>query len=718
MAEPTELPDLMHAPYNFVPLPPVVMEPDWQAAVTQDVPLADGVCGTFPIRIEAVTPLLVGGERVKHDKRPTEVRFLLGPDNVHYLPGSSLKGMIRALVEIASFGRMSAVADRRFPIRDLSAGLSGLYLPRVREVHAGWLRFEGGNWRVTPCHYARIRSAALGIDTQYAPFKFASAKYERFYGLCSSERALVLEKRGLGPDDTILELAPAGASGARKGRIVLTGQPNANRPSERSPKDVAAELLAAEEAQTSGETSSKKTKKHVPKHLDFVFYDREDFDLVIDDDVIKRFRDVNEQADRSVNPQGRGHYETGMSTWDYFKTNRGRNLFGGEIPIFYTKNGRGDITSFGLSRMFPIPSDASVGVILKSTSRQQVALGHGMDLATLMFGCIGDQDTDATAALKGRVSFSHCMVEPGWEPELQPPCVLGPPKASFSPGYLVQPHDGDGRLRGQNYVSWMDSDAKLRGWKRYPVRPPALAGVRGPPPNANVKVQTQLETMPSGSRFTGDVRVHNLGTVELGALLWAITLGGDPARRHAFGMGKPLGLGQIRIEIDEAAWTRTMRANAGGPAPSPSECMRLFEEHMLLFCRRSAGMTSWKQSDPIRTLLAMADPEQVREVKGRPVGPAGLLETMPLADFRRRKGSSGLNSVSQVLMPYLRKPAAGAAAKAVLARKGSAVVYQGEEKVVLLEDLTQAAVDRNAKVNVQFGSDPEPVDARDLSVES
>ncbi|HFD17052.1 MAG TPA: hypothetical protein ENJ38_12220, partial [Rhodospirillales bacterium] len=50
----------------------------------------------------------------------TQVHPFRLPDGRYAIPGSSLKGLIRAVVEIAGFGRMRMVDDIRPGLRDIS----------------------------------------------------------------------------------------------------------------------------------------------------------------------------------------------------------------------------------------------------------------------------------------------------------------------------------------------------------------------------------------------------------------------------------------------------------------------------------------------------------------------------------------------------------------------------------------------------------------------
>lgn len=62
-----------------------------------------------------------------------------------------------------------------------------------------------------------------------------------------------------------------------------------------------------------------------------------------------------------------------------------------------------------------------------------------------------------------------------------------------------------------------------------------------------------------GTEFTFDIHVTNLSKVELGALLWLLSL--PENHFHRFGGGKPLGFGSVRLEID---WENTHLHDGNG----------------------------------------------------------------------------------------------------------------------------------------------------------
>lgn len=114
------------SPYNFVPVASRVFLPDWAAQVSQDVPFSDGISGWFEIEVEATTPIYVrnGGDlpernpdNPQHWLKDREVQsFFKLPNGSFAIPGSSIKGVIRSVLEIASFGKFSPVDPKRYGV--------------------------------------------------------------------------------------------------------------------------------------------------------------------------------------------------------------------------------------------------------------------------------------------------------------------------------------------------------------------------------------------------------------------------------------------------------------------------------------------------------------------------------------------------------------------------------------------------------------------------
>jgi CRISPR-associated protein (TIGR03986 family) len=119
--------------------------------------------------------------------------------------------------------------------------------------------------------------------------------------------------------------------------------------------------------------------------------------------------------------------------------------------------------------------------------------------------------------------------------------VLGAPKPTTYQHYLVQEDESKA-----GSIHWDDKRARLRGHKLYWHRPGAKIKEAG----ANQqKVATKFLPAKAGAKFHARIRYENLRPHELGALLTALELPQGCA--HKLGMAKPLGLGSFRISIKE-----------------------------------------------------------------------------------------------------------------------------------------------------------------------
>ncbi|MGP9820777.1 TIGR03986 family type III CRISPR-associated RAMP protein [Salinarimonas sp. NSM] len=660
--------DPIHAPYNFVPLPDRVCLPDWHDAVSQDVPLADGFSGVVNFTLLALTPLIVGGERTKQDDGITVVDFVRAPEGEReYLPGSTLKGMVRAVVEIASFGRFHPVANRRFAIRDLTPAGGKEYRDFVRRVNAGWLRYDAADgWTIERCKYARIATSSLGITNlgdekwKQAPSKHRDVA-KRWKQDEHALTAWVRDKTAsTDPDRHVVELCDEDDPNAREVTIVLTGQPSGS------------------------------------KKLDFVFYDDSGKRVPVRTEIMEKFRDVHEDRDKASDPVGRGVFQDNESSWEFW---RGAH----RIPVFYVTDGSG-VAALGLARMFRYPGRATVHELRRNSGQRAHERRARPDLAELIFGRIDEEAPaagDRSGALRGRVAFGHAMKIGNAEAERQPPGILSQPKASFYPAYLEQADAGDGRLGSVAYATYMNSDARLRGWKRYPVRQPDTAKVQMLEGlEDKVSQQSILRTLPAGTRFRGRLRVHNLHRIELGALLWAMTFGGRESCAHAVGMGKPFGFGQIRFELDDRALASGLRANDGRAVPSSAELRAAFEAYMV----REAG-PRWQGGETIAMLLRMATPGATKAHPDGAHGLAGPLTYMPLDAFRARRG--GDENEAMILRAY-KKPPENMPAPGTRFRNGTAVTVSGDE-AVLQQDLTDEHIAQDRPVEVTFFGKPAKV---------
>lgn len=89
----------MKTPYNFIPLNERVFCPDWSEQVSMDLPFEDGLFGQIRYRLVAETPVFVDDGHDDFCNRKGDI----------YIPATSIKGCIRNVLRIISFGRIGDI---------------------------------------------------------------------------------------------------------------------------------------------------------------------------------------------------------------------------------------------------------------------------------------------------------------------------------------------------------------------------------------------------------------------------------------------------------------------------------------------------------------------------------------------------------------------------------------------------------------------------------
>ncbi|WP_296339357.1 TIGR03986 family CRISPR-associated RAMP protein [Reyranella sp.] len=621
---------VLHAPYNFVPLSAFVHAVPWADQISHDWPFKDGLSGWFDLSIETHAPLLVGGRQTK-DERGRRVVHAFRLGDRHAIPASSLRGMVRNVLEIAGFGRMKLLDDRRFGIRDLNESAKPYYRDRLTEswgasppiqvkhrVRAGWLSANaGGGYTIQPCDVARVyfseleklsRSDGLSpiAKSAWEQREQADERYRKWGNRPRVVEMVVGQVQPHRHQGGSIEIhyarasAPTGGEAAlTKGTLVFTGKTKSGS----GPGD---------------------------KKQEFFFFDARPAPppLDVSPEVFRGFRTIHDPVDNSAgkNPAWK-HWEPVLKQ-------------GQPIPVFFIADpATQGVASFGLAQMFKLAHELSVHQMLGHTTRDGDAKaphlqGATVDFATALFGVEGrsKDDVESPPGLRGRVTFEPAMRADGGTDEvpLGPTILLGA-KGSYFPAYVRQPAKAGAprRLDGATYATYTPlpgrgravAKPEISGWKRYPARP--FGGAPPVPDNVanSFSVQSSLHAVPKGKVFSGRVHFHNLKPIELGALLWTLEWGGEAGLRHALGTGRPFGMGQIAVRAAEIGdsdangrpRTCVIANDPGGQATAAAyrkaDLVALFEKHMeSAFAAAKAGV-GWAASEQIVSLLAMADPE-------------------------------------------------------------------------------------------------------------
>lgn len=575
------------APYNFVPLNEKVVTPYWGPSISHDKPFLDSQSGLLEIEMTAHSPIFVrDGEISKNDK---DGKVIPSPKfnqfgGSYFIPGTSIKGMLRNFIETMTFGRMDdKVNDVKYSVRDFTKGAKDakIYDPSEisKQSHCGWLRFEGGKYFLTPCSRpGRIShkeldkiSGHLKISEYYQ--QGANLKNDKDKSAFYKDYKFQFEKKNIlfshsksepGIGREIYEL---NSNGTLKGTIVLTGQPG-----------------------------PRVENKNQGKQYEFIFFDYQKPEIPLANgedekphEVIRNF--FHSYYDHDNGQQG--------EDWKWRKK---QLLKGVKIPVFYRlKDHKKEVSTnnlldMGLTLVYKTVYNYSVKESILNYQKSQPH--QTPDFADCLFGYIKKINTTNFESLKGRIMISHAFANSGAKVLAPRVDVLGGPKASYYPNYIHQElKDGNGTISG-NYFTFKDKTGRIRGWKKYPVRNSGV--ISNPAPvikgKVNEDVATKFTPLDEGAKFTFQIAYHNLRKEELGALLSALTFHGNLGFYHSIGMAKPLGFGKVSFSIknDDLVEREAL--------------LKEFESYMDY--ELSNLNTNWLDSPQVKELFAMSKPSE------------------------------------------------------------------------------------------------------------
>lgn len=543
------------APYNFVPVNEKVVSPCWAESISHDIPFADARSGVIKVKATAHSPVFVRNGALK--SRQNNVHDFSQFEGKYFIPGTSLKGMVRNVLEVLTFSKMgNKVNDHRYAIRDLSGAVKDQYLSKFRPemIYAGWLvQNVDESYSIEDCDIpGRISHRKIDehFGTDFSPFfseggefdqrnddqKSARFKYNKF-GSRSREVNVAFVDYNAGRK--IYEIT-ADEENAERGTLVFTGQP--------------------------GPRKQKNDGKWTGHHLEFIFFNQPRKKiLAVDQKVIENFFFAYFDHDKT----------RWSKDWAYWREDLKR---GDAIPVFFHKDDNQQVSAIGLSYLFKLPYEKSVTEAMPSEHRNT----NNIDFSEALFGFV-----DGEEGLKGRVHFGHAFALKA-KPDASVKAVLSSPKASYYPTYIRQQVDKNGRVNG--YQTFMHTLAEIAGWKRYPVH---KSGVKEnpKPPGTSEDVLVEFVPLETGSVFEFAIHYHNLKEIELGALLSALTFHMTPGTYHSLGMAKPLGYGKVLLEVEGV--------------DNLSRHLSAFEAYM------SAKLNiSWHQCEQIIELITMASDQE------------------------------------------------------------------------------------------------------------
>lgn len=571
------------APYNFIPLNPATELVFSDAETIRfDCYEKEKFTGYLDLSLTSCTPIFTRGEKeefFKVDGKPT-------------LPGSSLRGMVRNLVEIVSYGKFLAgqsFEDTRFYNRsafDQKTLIREYYESRHANVKAGFLNYD----RQGQSYYL-LESARLPGRTKQSSQEFK-------YSVLHENEAWEVH---------------SGQTGKKTKKQWIVYPPN-----------------------------------DPPERHDLSQEDVEDFTFDRTRGTEGEMKNILDKC-RKIKPQEYPHGLPIFFTSYFIKSEKGQKQ---RYAIGHTYFFR---MPYGLTVSDHVPED-----LARRDSKP--------DIANAIFGYAGDGPDDPVQA--GRVFFEDAPLTNGKTTTSGFPRILSSPKPTSFQLYLNQARLGT-KTREEDLEHWGVKNASIRGYKAYwhirnegkeagkswKQSSPTLkvdllddekkAGqlieqypqflqkgkvqknqlkeiiLKGNysnypkhlrdilekaffPKNGKTKAMFKpITPLPTGSKFKSRIRFENLSKVELGALLFVLDL--EKGMAHKLGLGKPIGLGSIRIDpvltlsnrterystlFDQKGWNKADRRGV-----SPDDFKDAFATYMGIGLRKEAVKTApdfWK----------------------------------------------------------------------------------------------------------------------------
>lgn len=664
----------VNAPFRFARINRWIHSPAWAPLVSHDVPFADGLSGTATVTVTARTPLLVGGRRRKAtNAQAGEVWPLRLPDGRYALPGSTMQGLCRQILEIAAFGRLGGRIDkRRFGIRDLGGSRTAQlhYKDRltrtvgntiVPQSKAGWLIRIGAEPHILPCDFARISFDHVA-DIRAALPPFTAAQRDRLLtslrngGNDAAQRARAfLDGRGLDAFEAAFAIAapadhfhnsigrrirerlctPAAAGGGTPGTLVFTGK--VGGPDPMGPRKKKREFVFF--GPSRGQLLAARTAGATPPGA---------APLPVDQVIWEAFHFMHSGED------GSGRKSPAWEFWE------GEYNAGRPVPVFWWEE-KGQVATFGMAMGFKAAWPLSTHDLLGHSHPDHLTAlrDAAPDLPDLIFGMAAEGA--GGRGLKRRAWFgTGICANPNLTLRRTSTGVLAAPKPKYLGLYVRQrpatdnriPQNGNEPLAGYASFDFAGGNAaarealkrpELAGVKIWPavgadfapggeITLPPSPRIQGQPANIGEQVKVRLNLLPAGTVFTLPLTFHNLRPAELGALLWALSFGdprafggqGQGARlRHRLGMGKPFNFGEVEISVTDLALDDPPADWADKAA---TDFVQAFEDHMTAACRAAPGAPAgadWATSPQVLALRKAADPTANGDVlRGGPNRPA------------------------------------------------------------------------------------------------
>lgn len=689
--------DGVTAPFRFVSLRPEVHEPK-QNSFDLNLPHPDNFDAVITVRWAAETPILIGEREQQADgvkganndvSASAPMRLGSRQDAPYCIPGSTIKGMLRSAIETIAFGRIGTHANlhHKYGIRDfnhLYYGQSNIM--DASKVGAGFLKIinmgkDNEKWMLTPLG----PEGWAHIDVREVRNLPSAPKAQGLTDVEWVNRSLIDKYKYIEGMTTVPD------NGNKKGILIKFDKTiDTSGVSQEKIKGTNAvrrvvKIVSKDEKPRKGVLvfSGALKGSSAKKKREYIFFDRCPNEEQVEEVEIDR--SIVEQFLLLHTTPGRNRSEPHGTFADLVATLKNNK----RVPVFYVGNQEpnAQVESqffFGFTRLFKIPHKYSVNEILdrghpnhrvKPLLDGEQVVGIQTDYVERLFGYLYEpRDLGITEngvapnvlGRRGRIGFSFAKTINTIEliVEQKPiEALMGAPRASFAPFYL----------RGPSELDHSADSSRVAGRKRYMPRKligPKSSEVMLPSDIGNLwdhhtraVADENKGNMPSRKFFSGlkflfgkqksdgtypeplfesEIRLRNVTADEIGAVLFALTHGGDPTKpyRHMLGRSKAMGAGQVRVvsaalkveayrdetarkyinplDDNDASWVQSNHTGKTYSSHAP------FLDAFVIEMQKVDK--NYPNIDVVREFLGASDPETVRGL--------GVLDYMMLKRFQ------------------------------------------------------------------------------------
>lgn len=570
---PTRPDRIATAPYNFIPLPDKVVTaankaddlPDHNTYTNANYPNT----GYFEVTLTTKSPLYIRcpitEEKLKQQEQDNNLPFREQVKNTPeffyttkqeqpVIPSSSLRGMLRSLLEIVSYSKLNkdkftdknliyrAVGDTSslgISYRDQTLGFNQVNPPNMLyqypslQLKGGYLEENSGNWAIRP---ATVHQGESFVHIEYKDV-------EKIIG--GSGRQLVHD---------------------------IFVQPVTRKNTPRSRKNLTLNLAITNKVSSSCSSGMVVAKLiesgHMSnKHMHCAIYEKD--------------------TNASLIPIPREMWQLYEEDRDLTRGLKTRKLRSTGDPLFYLLDQSNNLVFFGPTMLFRLPYKKSI----KDFIPVSISQSQTIDYADAIFGFVGHVAEDSQNNLNhnpkeksyaSRVFVTDAQLKDTnqngiWlsQNSIVPKILAGPKPTSFQ-NYLVQTNSDD--KKALNHYDSSASETVIRGYKKYwHQNNKTAAQIRAKHPSEdptldpktatqfenvngcwqvkfNSTQHTQFKPLRSEVEFKFKIHFENLSNKELGAMCWILNPPNNNPNTipyyHHLGMGKPLGMGAVKLDAE------------------------------------------------------------------------------------------------------------------------------------------------------------------------